>query len=114
MSFDPASMAAMRRLAPNLPRGLVADHFDYGPDWGHLSSARRFALRNLLACSVVWPRFVSYGIKALPASAPMLLRHFGLPLITWTVRTQADWEKARLYTDQITFEGFDPEATNRR
>ena len=32
MSFDPASMAAMRRLAPTLPRGLIADHFDPGSE----------------------------------------------------------------------------------
>ncbi len=114
MSFDPASMAAMRRLTPALPRGLVADHFDPGPDWGHLSPARRFALRHLLGAAAVWPRFVSYGIKALPASAPLILRHFGMPLITWTIRTPADREKARLYTDQITFEGFDPDADGAR
>lgn len=110
MSFDPASMAAMRRLAPGLPRGLIADHFDGGLDWGHLSPARRFALRHLLAAATVWPDFVSYGIKALPANAPLLFRHLGLPLITWTIRTPADRAKARQYTDQITFEGFDPDA----
>ena len=111
MSFDPASMAAMRRLAPNLPRGLIADHFDDGPDWGHLSAARRFALRHLLAAATVAPQFISYGIKALPANAPLLLHHFGMTLITWTVRTREDWAKARQYVDQITFETFDPDAT---
>jgi glycerophosphoryl diester phosphodiesterase len=110
MSFDPASMAAMRRLAPNIPRGLVADHFADGKDWGHLSPSRRFALRHLMAAPLVWPRFVSFGIRDLPADAPLLLRHFGLPLITWTIRTPEDWRKARQYTDQITFEGFDPDA----
>jgi glycerophosphoryl diester phosphodiesterase len=110
MSFDPASMLAMRRLAPTVPRGLVADRFDAGLNWDHLSPARRFALRHLLAVATVRPHFVSYGIKALPASAPLILRRFGMPLITWTVRTPADREKARLYCDQITFEGFDPDA----
>jgi glycerophosphoryl diester phosphodiesterase len=110
MSFDPASMATMRRLAPSLPRGLIADHFDDGPDWGHLSAARRFALRHLLAVGTVLPDFVSYGIKALPANAPLLLHHFGMTLITWTVRTPEDLAKAREYTDQITFEGFDADA----
>jgi len=109
MSFDPASMAAMRRLAPNLPRGLIADHFDDGPDWGHLSAARRFALRHLFAAATVLPSFVSYGIKALPANAPLTLHHLGMTLICWTVRTPADLARAREYTDQITFEGFDPD-----
>jgi glycerophosphoryl diester phosphodiesterase len=110
MSFDPASMRAMRRLAPDLPRGLVADHFDDGPNWGHLSALRRFALRNLLAAASVAPAFVSYGIHALPAPAPLLLHRLGLPLITWTIRTEAQRAKARRYADQITFEGFDPDA----
>ena len=39
MSFDPDSMRAMKRLAPHLPRGLTADAFADGPDWGHLSAA---------------------------------------------------------------------------
>ncbi len=114
MSFDPRSMIAMRQLAPSLPRGMIADRFAGGDDWGHLSRPARFALRHLLAASVVWPHFVSFGIDDLPANAPLLLRHLGLPLITWTVRTPADWEKARAYTDQITFEGFDPDAAGPR
>ena len=39
-----------------------------------------------------------------------MLHHVGIPLICWTVRTPADRAKARDYTDQITFEGFDPDA----
>ncbi len=110
MSFDPMSMVAMRRLAPALPRGMTADDFAAGPDWSHIPWPERFALRHLLAGAIVWPHFVSFGIKALPANAPLMLRHVGIPLICWTVRTPQDWEKARLYTDQITFEGFDPDA----
>ena len=34
----------------------------------------------------------------------------GMPLICWTVRTPEDGHKARAWTDQITFEGFDPDA----
>jgi glycerophosphoryl diester phosphodiesterase len=111
MSFDPQSMWAMRRLAPALPRGLIADAFAQGPDWGHIAALARLALRHLLPAAYVWPHFVSYGIHDLPATAPLMLRHLGVPLICWTIRTPEDWAKARLYTDQITFEGFDPDAT---
>jgi glycerophosphoryl diester phosphodiesterase len=110
MSFDPASMWAMRRLLPNLPRGLVADAFEAGSDWGQLSAFHRFALRHLLAAATVAPSFVSYGIRDLPAPAPALLRRLGLPVITWTVRSPADQTKALRFADQITFEGFDPDA----
>ncbi len=110
MSFDPMSMVAMRRLAPTLPRGMTADEFRSSSGEGHESWPVRFALRHLLAAAIVWPHFVSFGIDALPASAPLMLRHVGIPLICWTIRTPADRQKARDYTDQITFEGFDPDA----
>ena len=110
MSFDPESMLTMRRLAPQLPRGLTADAFTAGPDWGHLGALRRFALRHLFAAAAVRPAFVSYGIHALPAPAPLFLRWLGVDLICWTVRTPADRERARRYCDQMTFEGFDPDA----
>ena len=110
MSFDPMSMVAMRRLAPALPRGMIGYDFPKGPDEGRLPWPARFALRHLLAAAIVWPHFVSFGIDALPANAPLMLRHVGMPLICWTVRDAEAWAKARDCTDQITFEGFDPDA----
>ena len=32
----------------------------------------------------------------------------GLPLMTWTVRTQAEREQAQAHADQMVFEGFVP------
>ena len=110
MSFDPASMRAMRRLAPQLPRGLTADALRRRPRLGAHPAAQRFAVRHLLTAVQVRPSFVSYGIHDLPAPAPLLLRRLGVDLICWTVRTPADREKARRYCDQITFESFDPDA----
>lgn len=108
MSFDPDSMKAMKSLAPTLPRGLVADRFTRS-DYPGLSSARRFALRHLVAAPHVGARFIAYDVKSLPASAPLLCRHLGLPLLTWTVRSEDDRAVARRYADQMIFEGFDPE-----
>jgi len=107
MSFDPRSVQAMRSLAPALPRGMVADRFD-DPGEASLSWGRRMALRHLLHAPSVRPDFIAYGIKALPANAPLLLRHLGLPLLAWTVRTPEDRALASRYADQIIFEGFDP------
>lgn len=112
MSFDPMSMVAMRRLAPSLPRGMTADDFPANSGEGHKSWPARFALRHLFAAALVWPHFVSFGIDALPANAPLMLRHLGIPLICWTIRDAEARQKARLYTDQITFEGFDPDAAS--
>lgn len=110
MSFDPESMAAMKSLLPAIPRGIVADRYTDLKDWGFLSASRRFALRHLFAVPRVGASFVSYDLNGLPFPAPSLARLFGLTLICWTVRTREQWNKARRLTDQITFEGFDPDA----
>jgi glycerophosphoryl diester phosphodiesterase len=112
MSFEPRTVRAMSALTPHLPRGIVADDFA-AEKWPSLS-ARRFALRHLLAAPWVRPDFMAYCVQDLPASAPLLLRHFGLPLLTWTVRSEEDRRTARRYADQIIFEGFDPAADTNR
>src|SRR5665213_2605631 len=110
MSFDPASMTAMRRLAPTLPRGMLADHFTRA-DRLTIPFPARLAGRWLLAAPLVLPSFIAYEVNDLPASAPLALRHFfHLPLLAWTVRTDANRETSRAWADQIIFEGFGPEA----
>ena len=110
MSFDPASMTAMRRLAPTLPRGMLADHFTRA-GWPKVPLPARLAGRWLLAAPLVLPSFIAYDVNDLPASPPLALRHFlHLPLLAWTVHTEANRATARAWADQIIFEGFDPEA----
>ena len=109
MSFDPYSVAAFRAVSPNLPRGLVAERFDDAGHWPQLSLWQRLAMRNLLSSAIAWPNFIAYDIEALPALAPLVARFlFGLPLLTWTVRTAADRTRAARWADQMIFEGFRP------
>jgi glycerophosphoryl diester phosphodiesterase len=109
MSFDPGAMRAMRKLMPHLPRGLVAERFRQ-EDWQEVPFLYRFALRHLLAAAAVIPDFIAYNVSALPATAPLSIRHaLGLPLLTWTVRTQGEQDIARSWADQMIFEGFDPD-----
>jgi glycerophosphoryl diester phosphodiesterase len=111
MSFDPDSMRAMRDLLPTVPRGLTADAFRPDPEMPVFTDWERYRLSHLLAAPEVGASFVSYGISDLPTLAPALARRRGLRLITWTIRTRAERAKAKRYTDQITFEGFDPDKT---
>lgn len=109
MSFDPYCVARFRKLAPALPRGLIAESFK-DPRYWPLSDMQRFALRNLLASALARPHFIAYDIRALPAPAPAIARKvFRRPLLTWTVRSEADRERAERYADAIIFEGFVPE-----
>lgn len=109
MSFDPYSLKAFREIAPLLPRGLVADRFDDEGHWSQLTVWQRIAMRNLLTAAIAWPNFIAYDIAALPAVAPLAARFlFGLPLLTWTVRTAEDRVRALRYADAMIFEDIRP------
>jgi glycerophosphoryl diester phosphodiesterase len=111
MSFDPDVMTSMRGLAPGVPRGVVAGAYRSTPgdDWWSeaLDAREQFLLRHLLRS---WPAkmdFAAYHVKSLPTVATRLLRAYGLPLFTWTVRTPQDRAAAKLYADAPIFEGFE-------
>jgi glycerophosphoryl diester phosphodiesterase len=109
MSFDPDQVIALRELAPKLPRGIVAERHYAAEDWPEASPAQRAEMTHLRHFFRSRPHFVSYGVNDLPAVAPWVARHiFGLPLLTWTVRTSEQRERTARYADQMTFEGFVP------
>lgn len=108
MSFDPHAVAAFREVAPALPRGLVADRFT-ADHWEDLTGLQRFAMRHLLTAAFARPHFIAYDVKALPALAPLFAKAVcGLPLLTWTVRDEADRQRALRYADAMIFEGIEP------
>ncbi len=109
MSFDPHCVAAFREIAPTLPRGLISERFSDRNHWPDLTLWQRFAMRNLLTAAIARPNFIAYDIKALPALAPFIAQTlFGLPLLTWTVRTKEERERALRYADAMIFEGLTP------
>ena len=62
-----------------------------------------------LTSAIARPHFIAYDIKALPAPAPFIAQTlFGLPLLTWTVRTKEERERALRYADAMIFEGITP------
>jgi glycerophosphoryl diester phosphodiesterase len=106
MSFDPRIVAGLRRLAPDLTRGIVAERAYVGPDWQYLNEWQRLSMAHLLHAPMTRPDFVAYGVDDLPAPATRLARRLGMPVLTWTVRTPAQRRRAREWADQMIFEGF--------
>lgn len=109
-SFDPVVVAALRTLAPDFARGIVAmNAYDQYRDYDHLSAAQKHALANLLHFEESRPDFVSWKVSDLPSAAPFLCRKaLGLPLMSWTVRSPEDRARAAEHADQMVFEGFLP------
>jgi glycerophosphoryl diester phosphodiesterase len=109
MSFDPDQVMAMREIMPNLPRGIVAQSAYTEADWPEATPTQRKGMMHLRHSLTTRPHFVAYWVNDLPAPAPWIARHiFGLPLLTWTVRTPEQRARARRYADQMIFEGFRP------
>jgi glycerophosphoryl diester phosphodiesterase len=109
MSFDPDQVLALRQLMPQLPRGIIAERCYEAADWPQATPAQRRGMLHLRHAFRTRPDFVAYWVNELPAAAPWIARHvFGLPLLTWTVRTPEQRERAARYADQMIFEGFRP------
>ena len=109
MSFDPAQVGALRKTVPRLTRGIVAERRYAGADWQGFTASQKRRMAHLLHAPETRPNFVAYAVNDLPAPGPWVARNvFGLPLLTWTVRTEADRTKAAKWADQIIFEGIRP------
>jgi glycerophosphoryl diester phosphodiesterase len=109
MSFDPDQVLALREIMPHLARGIVAEREYTAMDWPEASPEQRRGMTHLRHAFRTRPHFVAYWVNELPAAAPWIARNiFGLPLLSWTVRTPDQRERAARYADQMIFESFVP------
>ena len=108
MSFDPAVVLAVRQAAPRLLRGIVAERRFMAPAWKIAPAIHTFTLAHLLHAARTRPHFLAYRVDDLPAPASRLARALAVPVLTWTVRTEAQRERAARWADQMIFEGFLP------
>ncbi len=97
MSFDPRVSRWLRRHSPLTPRGLVIREDDHG------HTQRGWQRR--LALWIARPDFVAYHIAALPNAFAAGLRRYGMPLLTWTVKTPEALAIARAHADAPIAEG---------
>lgn len=99
MSFDHWLVRQFPTEASGIPAGLTA--------YGHRQSdieAHFSMLGNGIS-------FVSYGVFDLPNPFVRFVRErLAMPVISWTVRKPAEVARSIAEADQMTFEGFDPDA----
>jgi glycerophosphoryl diester phosphodiesterase len=109
MSFDPAMIEVVRWIAPHLTRGIIAERHYAHHEWDRFPAAEKRRMAFLLHANRTRPHFIAYGVKDLPAVAPLIARMiFRLPLLTWTVRNEAERRRAARWADQMIFEGIRP------
>ncbi len=111
-SFNPLSLARIKELLPQIPRGLLCDHYTVKPEY-------KKPLYYLLQCFLLnfkaKPDFYAYNFlhrRFLPFRLLRLL--YKRPLFAWTVKTRLDGEICRESGfASIIFEDFIPKDENK-
>jgi glycerophosphoryl diester phosphodiesterase len=104
-SFDPYALRWYRKNAPDVPRGQLAGAL-LGDE---LAGLTRFASRTLLVGAISRPHFLHYELSALPSGWVSSARWlFRLPLVCWTVRSEAERERAVGLGAGYVFDGLRP------
>ncbi len=105
MSFNPHSVAAMKELCGDIPRGLTTSAFD--PDGWGLPEAVCENLRDIPDYVRVGASFISHEVADLDRERVAELKAAGAVIGCWTVKSATQEAQARRIADTITFEGYD-------
>jgi glycerophosphoryl diester phosphodiesterase len=108
-SFDPEVLIHLRRADAFCPVGLVARAGYRGEEWAGLPRDRCESFADLRDFALIQPDFLSWNHGDLPHAVPILCREgIGMPVMTWAVGSEEAGRRAKLWADQIVFEGFEP------
>ena len=93
------------RLALKYRLVFVTDRFA-ATDWPSLSPSIREQPRNISDFDRVGACFISHNQAQLDDQIITRLKARGVPILCWTVQSQADAVKAQTMADNITFGGY--------
>ena len=96
MSFNPEVPRWFSAHAPRVLRGLVVTE--------NGKRGIRGRLERALAFRRAGAQFLAYDIRDLPSRFARKRRKKGVPVFTWTVRSEADRTRAAAHADQIIYE----------
>lgn len=108
ITFDPRLLSQLREIGYRGHRGVIIERFTSELALRHLSSRQRFVMRHLLHYPKTRFDFVACDQNALSLPAVRLVRTLGFPVLTWTITSQAEADRAAPHADQIGFENFLP------
>lgn len=107
MSFNPCIVRAFHEVDPDIPVGLTTCGFSQN-DWPLLGDKVRGHLEAISDYDQIGACFISHDKSNLENLRVDALRSQGVPVLCWTVRSQAEESAARNRADNITFEGYRP------
>jgi glycerophosphoryl diester phosphodiesterase len=103
IGFNPYSHAWFAERFPGVLRGLDSYDYKHAP---HLAEEERAAFARLAHVEIARPHFLALSVDMLPHERAGELRAQGMPVVGWTVRSQAQWDGVKAHCDNLIFEGF--------
>lgn len=102
-SFNPYSIEYFKHFAPSITRGQLSSFFI---NENSVSPIKKYVLKRMLFNHISRPDFISYDQTNLPNRYVSKYSH--LPVLAWTIRSQAEYERVLPYCNNIIFENFIP------
>ncbi len=104
-SFHPAFVAWFKKHRPEVIRGQISEYFEDDPK---MNKINKFLLKHLWVNLVSKPDFINYGIHNMPNKYLNRAQKNGTLVIGYAARSQADFDRVRLYYSNPVFEFFEP------
>ena len=100
-SFNPLYIKRVKKLAPAFLRGILgtSTHSKGQPFF------KRLIVKNMCLNFLIKPDFISYSFEDLPLKKCKVKN---LPVITWTITNQTEYQKVKPFAKNIIFEHFIP------
>lgn len=110
-SFNPLSLARVKKLAPGALRGILSHHFTLDEKY---RGFKYFLLQNLCLNCICRPDFVAFNHKHAKMLSFRLAKLFGAPTFAWTVESSQD-DAAALKSgfDGVIFQFYSPDVTTK-
>ena len=106
-SFHPLAVRYLKRHAPEILRGQLAEGGRWDPD--DMALSFHLAQKHLLANVLGRPHFVAYSCPEDHTLAMWLMKNVFHPLLAaWTIRDQETLKENRQAYDMFIIEGFSP------
>lgn len=108
-SFDPQCLIWLRKNRPEIIRGQLT--YNYFKDHNDLPDIARFVLTHNLLNFATVPDFIAYGFAHRKSSfvTDVCRKLWKVKGVTWTIRSQEDYDTALAEAWIPIFEGFIPE-----
>lgn len=107
MSFNPACIHHLARLAPEIPRGITTAAYD-PESWRPMPPEMCAHFRAIPDYDPTLSSFVSHEAADLSSPRVAELKAQGAAVLCWTIRSAAEEALARRVAQNVTFEGYLP------